>query len=363
LLGDSNFDAALEPSESAMGYSRKSPEFGFVSAGFARTPKHLDLTIRHSWPPDFSRPPAGRFACILPWEHRAVPRAWVREIESAVDELWVPSQFVADAFIRGGVNSDRVHIIPNGFSPEVFHPQIEPWLPPGCRGCVLLFVGGTIRRKGADLLLHAYLDAFSPDDDVTLIFKDTGSAATYQHNNVLRQIGRQAAKPHVPDVRILTERMDDARLASLYCGCTALVLPYRGEGFCMPLVEAMACGKPVVTTAAGPALEFCSNETAWLIPATEVPVPDPPPPFGVFSSEWTWFEPDFVELAATLRTIYEHRDEASRRGTVAAQQIARTHTWPHITKMYLERITALTQIGDRRYRDLPPRPPVKNIAK
>jgi glycosyltransferase involved in cell wall biosynthesis len=342
FLGCPNLDAALEPSESATGYSSKSPDFAFVAGGFARTPKRLDLTIRHCWPPDFARPECGRLACILPWEHRAVPRAWVREIERSVDELWVPSRFVADAFVHGGVNNDRVHVVPNGFAPDVFNAEAQPWLPSGCRSCVFLFVGGAIRRKGADLLLQAYLDAFSPDDDVTLIFKDTASSAAYQHNNVLRQIRRYAAKSHVPDIRMLTERMDDARLASLYRGCTAFVLPYRGEGFCMPLIEAMACSKPVVTTAAGPAIEFCSNESAYLIPANEVSVRDPPPPFGAFTSDWTWFEPDLVQLAATLRSIYENSAEAARRGAIAAQQIARTHAWPQITRMYLDRIAALT---------------------
>ncbi len=42
----------------------------------------------------------------------------------------------------------------------------------------------------------------------------------------------------------------------------------------MPLVEAMACGKPVITTASGPARDFCSEETAYLIAAEVVPVPD-----------------------------------------------------------------------------------------
>jgi glycosyltransferase involved in cell wall biosynthesis len=113
----------------------------------------------------------------------------------------------------------------------------------------------------------------------------------------------------------------------------------------MPLMEAMACGRPVVTTAAGPALEFVSPESAYLIPATEVPVPDPPPPFGEFTCEWTWFEPDLVELAAALRAVYENREEASRRGRIAAEQILQTHSWPRITRLYLDRIEHLTGLS------------------
>jgi glycosyltransferase involved in cell wall biosynthesis len=203
-------------------------------------------------------------------------------------------------------------------------------------------VGGTIRRKGADLLLQAYADAFSDDDDVTLVFKDTGASSFYRHNTLLPQVRRLAARPAAAPVLVLTEEMDDAALAALYRGCDALVLPYRGEGFGMPLVEAMACGRPVVATAAGPAPEFCSADCAYLLPAAEVPVTEPPPPFGEFTAPWTWFEPDVIALAETLRAIYEDRAEAARRGLRAAERISRTHAWPQITRLYLERIAHLT---------------------
>jgi glycosyltransferase involved in cell wall biosynthesis len=345
LLDAADLDAALEPTEAGTANTKSLPDFPRIAEGLRRNPTRLDLTIRHCWPPDFRSLDSGRLACILPWEHRAVPRSWVREIERSVDELWVPSDFVSTAFIDGGVSRDRVHVIPNGFSPDVFHREVKLRRPEGCRSCVFLFVGGTIRRKGADLLLQAYADAFSSDDDVTLIFKDTGASGFYQHNNLVAQIRKLADKPGAAHMLLLTEAMDDAALASLYRGCDAFVLPYRGEGFGMPLVEAMACGKPVITTAAGPALEFCSSESAYLISARETAVPDEPPPFGEFTSEWTWFEPDLVELAAALRAVYENRGEAARKGTLAATRIARTHAWPEVMKLYFDRIARLTGLS------------------
>jgi len=345
FLDSPSFDAALEPSEPGSGSARLLPERALIIEGLARRPARLDLTIRHFWPPDFRPPPAGRLASMLPWEHRAVPRAWVREIERWVDELWVPSRFVAEAFVDGGVSGDLVKVIPHGFAPEVFNTQVKPWRPAGCRGCMFLFVGGTIRRKGVDLLLQTYADTFSADDDVTLLLKDTGASSFYRHNNLLPEIRNLRRRPKAAHILLLTEELDDAKLASLYRGCDALVLPYRGEGFGMPLVEAMACGRPVVTTAAGPAPEFCPPGTSYLIPAKETPVDDPPPPFGEFSREWTWFEPDLVELAAALRAIYEGREEANRRGALAGKLILQTHTWPRILRLYANRIAHVTGAG------------------
>ena len=338
LLDSKSFDAALEPSEAGSEKARLLPERARIIEGLNRRPSRIDLTIRHFWPPDFQLPQAGSLCCLAPWEHRAVPRAWARHIERAVDELWAPSRFVGDAFAGAGVSRERIQVIPHGFAPEVFHPRVKPWRPAGCRGCMLLFVGGTIRRKGVDLLLQAYADAFSPDEDITLVIKDTGSSGFYKHNNLLRDIRAVCRKPNAPHIVLLTEEFDDARLASLYRGATAFVLPYRGEGFGMPLVEAMACGRPVVTTAAGPAPEFCAPEASYLVSAKEARVPDAPPPFGEFSSEWTWFEPDLIELAGALRAIYENDEEADRRGRLAAEQIARTHAWPRLLEKYVERI-------------------------
>jgi glycosyltransferase involved in cell wall biosynthesis len=342
LLESDSLDVTLEPSESGSAAARVLPQREKMARGLRRQISRLDLTIRHQWPPDFRAPESGRLACIVPWEHRAVPCAWVREIESTVDELWVPSRFVAEAFAGGGVQPERVHVIPNGFDPQVFHPRVAAARPPGWRSCVFLFVGGTILRKGADVLLQAYADAFSEEDDVTLVFKDTGAASFYRHNTLLPQVQRMAARPGAAPIVALGEELDDRALAALYRRCDALVLPYRGEGFGMPLIEAMACGKPVVTTAAGPAPEFCSEECAYLLPATEIPVTEPPPPLGEFTGEWTWFEPDVNALAETLRSIYENRAEAAQKGQRAAELVLQTHSWARVTQLYLERVAQLT---------------------
>ena len=112
----------------------------------------------------------------------------------------------------------------------------------------------------------------------------------------------------------------------------------------MPILEAMACGKPVIVTGEGPAPEFCAADTGYLILAREIAVAEPPPPLGKFTSEWTWFEPDVNVLAQTMRHVFENREEAMQRGRAAAERVARTLSWDHVTKMYLERIGRLTQM-------------------
>ena len=80
------------------------------------------LTVRHAWPPDWSRPATGKLAVIQPWEFGSIPIEWVQQINLNVDELWVPSRFVSNCYIQSGVTSGKVQVVPNGVAVEHFHP-------------------------------------------------------------------------------------------------------------------------------------------------------------------------------------------------------------------------------------------------
>jgi len=352
LTESPHFETALDPTTWPTLPKRtlKHGDTLWESAG--RQLERVDLTIRHQWPPDFARAASGKLVCILPWEHKAIPIRWIEEIDGKVDEVWTPSQFTCNALLEGGLAPERVHVLYNAVDPEIFRPDGPATRPPNSKGFVFLFVGGTIRRKGIDLLLQAYADAFMPYEDVTLVIKDVGSRSFYSHNTKLGDVRQFAARRSAPHTIVLADEMEDAALAALYRGADAFVLPYRGEGFGMPLIEAMACAKPIITTGEGPAVEFCSELEGYLISARQVEVPEPPPPVGPLSSEWTWFEPDVAMLARTMRHVYEHRDEAKNRGQKAAAAIELGFTWKRILPIYLERIQRLVPSGSSMPRPL-----------
>jgi hypothetical protein len=97
----------------------------------------------------------------------------------------------------------------------------------------------------------------------------------------------------------------------------------------------------VIATGAGPAIEFCAAENSYLLPAQELRVPEPPPPLGEFTGEWTWFEPDVSALARTMRHVYENRGETRERGKKAAHAIRQTLTWDRVLPKYLQRMEEL----------------------
>jgi len=112
----------------------------------------------------------------------------------------------------------------------------------------LLFVGGLERRKGLDYLIEALPRVAERVPDVRLIvvaksgFRGTDRAGTFE---------AQARRLGVGSRILFRESVDQKTLLSFYSDCDLVVLPSRNEGWGLSLMEAMACGKPVVATRVG----------------------------------------------------------------------------------------------------------------
>lgn len=314
------------------------PYSDVLKEGMSRHPARLDLTIRHYWPYQFERPPAGKLVWMAPCEYGAVSVEWIEGMEKNVDEVWVPSEFVRSVYVRGGVSPEKVVTIPLGFNPAVFTPEGPSWRPPGCKSFVFLFLSSLVTRKAPDVLVEAYNLAFSPDDDVTLLIHDSGWKNYTRGCSMIGQLAEFAENPNNPHLLIHGNSIDDQQIAGLYRGCDAFVLPYRAEGFGFPILESLACGKPVIAPSLGPAVEICPPDCGYFVPAEVATVPPEEQWLERLSGEFTWFEYDVEDLAAIMRHVYEHRDEAAARGRKGAESVLKTHNWARIAGLHLDRM-------------------------
>jgi tetratricopeptide (TPR) repeat protein/glycosyltransferase involved in cell wall biosynthesis len=310
-------------------------------------PSNPVATIRHRWPADFSRPASGRLVLIQPWEFGSLPKSWVEGIAASVDEVWVPSHFVREEYLASGVAGSKVVVVPNGVNTHRFHPGIAPAEVPTSKSYKFLFVGGTIARKGIDVLLDAYVRAFTAADDVSLIIKDFGANSFYAGQDAAALITAVRALPNAPEIVHLTEDMPEDSVASLYAACDALVHPYRGEGYGLPIAEAMACGKPAIVTGFGAALDFANSSNSFLIPARKTVLDQTHIGDLVLVDRAWWAEPDRDALSHAMRRLYENPEEGRTIGLVAAADIAAKHTWAHAAAIAAERLDRLASPGSQ----------------
>ncbi|MCX7887435.1 MAG: glycosyltransferase family 4 protein [Verrucomicrobiae bacterium] len=158
-------------------------------------------------------------------------RQWAPEFIRCCRAVIAISEFTKRELVRVlGVRADKIHVVHLGVDHSVFRPVDTKVERP-----YFFAVSCSTGRKNTPMLLRAYAELAkqNPRNDLVLAWDPPSEIrAKFGSHPRIRFIGRQG---------------DDA-LRKLYSGATAVVYPSLREGFGLPVLEAMACGAPVITS-------------------------------------------------------------------------------------------------------------------
>ncbi|MGI9538987.1 MAG: glycosyltransferase, partial [Miltoncostaeaceae bacterium] len=280
---------------------------------------------------------AACFECDL------LPEGWV-EAADAVAEVWVPTAFNLRTFADAGIDPDRLHAIPYPVDTDLFFPDGRQRSD---GPITFASVFEWTWRKGWDVLLRAWVEEFAKGEDVRLRILTYRGAGALGEGDIVEQATaciREAGGDldTIADIELILDPMSDAELIELYRSADAFVLPTRGEGAGMPVIEAMACGTPVIATAWGGHEELMEPELAYpvevagLVEAAPEQVGDNPLYRGLRLAE-----PDRASLRVAMRAAAEDPAGARRRAERGRGVVEERFSIPAAGRALAERVDAL----------------------
>lgn len=246
------------------------------------------------------------------------PYEWKRRIEKTSKALLVTSDWVKGIFQEALDLQVPIYVLHHGFDqPEYSPAQIgNKWDQPNPLRFLMVAANPFDNRKNGWAALKAFQTAFPVREDGSVEFWI---------------IGHGMPNIYTEDRRVLFIRGDlsDSALHKLYEMCHVLVAPSRGEGFGLPIFEAMHYGMVPITTDWSTPGSLLTDEMAFKIPVNKlVPVtkggdnPFKHVFFGAKDSLGMWADPSFHDLVSFMSECAEKRDALLSKAWVGSEFVS-----------------------------------------
>jgi len=185
-----------------------------------------------------------------------------------------PSQWSKKGFLNSGADPNRVLVVPHGVDSQIFHPVTEEnrkilrndlgW---DQESFVFLNIGAIVGCKGIDILLKAFALVVESHPQAKLVLKGLDSLYSSQASleKLLEDLTFGELENVLPRLLYIGESLPFGEIAQLYQGSDIYVSPYKSEGFNLPVLEALACGLPVICTQGGSTEDFTNPDCALKI--------------------------------------------------------------------------------------------------
>jgi glycosyltransferase involved in cell wall biosynthesis len=238
-------------------------------------------------------------------------RWMTRHTIAGADALLTVSEAMRQTAIRKfGAAPSRVHAIVNGFDTAIFRPRpraaMRERLGIATDARVIIYVGRFVQAKGLLELLEAFRTLAARDPRATLALVGDG----VMREELIERIRASGLGERI----LIPGGLIPEQVAEWICAADVLTLPSWSEGYPNVVVEAVACGCPVVATDVGGTCEIIHADNGILIP------PRDPTALGnalQTALDSTW---DHARIAASIQRTWD--DVAKETFEVCEQILA-----------------------------------------
>jgi glycosyltransferase involved in cell wall biosynthesis len=195
-------------------------------------------------------------------------------------------------------------------------------------------------RKNAVAVIHAFAQAFAPDEGAALLIKSING-----HTNRAELERLHHARAGRTDIILQDGYLSRPENDALFAACDCYVSLHRSEGFGLTIAEAMLQEKPAIATRYSGNLEFMDDSNSFLCGYNLRRVGDDAPPYP---PDAEWADPDVDEASRLMRFVRQHPEEAQERGRKARADLCARHH-PGVAGVFIQKRLA-------ELRQQPPRP-------
>ena len=242
------------------------------------------------------------------------------------DVVWVPSAWGREVLIQNGLDPVRCDVVPEGVDTDQFHP----WHPPVDDGVFrYLLTGKYERRKSITETIDAWAQVFGNNPKFELSIK-TNHVMNHEENK--QKITEHVHGLGLTNVNVWYGNLSLTELSSLYQRHNVFVLPTKGEGWGLPMIEAAAVGMPIVTTMWSGNTEFLNPIKNSVAPVEYDMTPIDCPEYQLFypteDKDWgTWAQPRPKSIAQALLYACDFFPELKTNAVANSDVIRRNFSW------------------------------------